>query len=156
MKDSALLERREINLAGDPRSSGIINGSTNNINNGGNCSTSSNRLALHENTLPVRIEMLKNVALNLLKEVQVLSTLEAADIVRGIQFYDEVERFERELITRALELTGGHQVRAARLLGLKVTTLNSKVKRYQIPLPHHEAATPPSPQEAGPFPKPVA
>ncbi len=145
MKDSALLERRDINLAGDAGAGSSSNGN--------------NRLALHENTLPVRIEMLKNVALNLLKEVQVLSTLEAADIVRGIQFYDEVERFERELITRALELTGGHQVRAARLLGLKVTTLNSKVKRYQIPLPHDAAdaaATPPSPQDAGPFPKPVA
>ena len=146
MKDSALLERRDINLAGDLRSN-ANNGNGNSIS-GGNA----NRLALHENTLPVRIEMLKNVALNLLKEVQVLSTLEAADIVRGIQFYDEVERFERELITRALELTGGHQVRAARLLGLKVTTLNSKVKRYQIPLPHDT----PSPQEAGTFPKPVA
>lgn len=147
MKDSALLERREINLAGDPRSS---SSSSSNNNNG------SSRLALQESPLPVRIEMLKNVALNLLKEVQVLSTLEAADIMRGIQFYDEVERFERELITRALELTGGHQVRAARLLGLKVTTLNSKVKRYRIPLPHDEpqeetAAAPPM----GPFPKPV-
>jgi DNA-binding protein Fis len=154
MKDSALLERRDLNLAGDPRTSSNNSVSGNGIN-GGN---GNNRLALHENTLPVRIEMLKNVALNLLKEVQVLSTLEAADIVRGIQFYDEVERFERELITRALELTGGHQVRAARLLGLKVTTLNSKVKRYQIPLPHHDAAAAAAatPQEAGPFPKPVA
>lgn len=151
MKDSALLERREINLAGDPRGSSTT-GMNGGINNG-----VSNRLTLHENTMPARMEMLKNVALNLLKEVQVLSTLEAADIVRGIQFYDEVERFERELITRALELTGGHQVRAARLLGLKVTTLNSKVKRYQIPLPHNDdASKSQSPQDAGPFPKPVA
>jgi transcriptional regulator with GAF, ATPase, and Fis domain len=37
----------------------------------------------------------------------------------GHQLHDEVERFERELIGRALELTSGHQVRAARLLGLK-------------------------------------
>ena len=96
----------------------------------------------------MRIEMLKNVAINLLKEAQALSSLDAADIMRGINFYDEVERFERELITRALELTGGHQVRAARLLGLKVTTLNSKVKRLQIPL---TGDAPP----AGPFPKPV-
>jgi DNA-binding NtrC family response regulator len=151
MKDSALLERREINLAGDPR-----NSSSSANNSGG--SSSSNRLTLQDSPLPVRIEMLKNVALNLLKEVQVLSTLEAADIMRGIQFYDEVERFERELITRALELTGGHQVRAARLLGLKVTTLNSKVKRYRIPLPHDEPqeATPAAATPMGPFPKPVA
>jgi DNA-binding NtrC family response regulator len=145
MKDSALLERRDINLASDPRSSS----GNGNINGGGS------RLSLQENPLPVRIEMLKNVALNLLKEVQALSTLEASDIVRGIQFYDEVERFERELITRALDLTGGHQVRAARLLGLKVTTLNSKVKRYRIPLPH-DAVAAPSQQDAGPFPKSVS
>lgn len=139
MKDAALLERREINLAGEPRAAS---------------SSNSNRLALNENTLPVRIEMLKNVALNLLKEVQALSTLEEADIIRGIKFYDEVERFERELITRALELTGGHQVRASRLLGLKVTTLNSKVKRYRIPLPHDEPKAAAA-VESGPFPKPV-
>lgn len=150
MKDSALLERREINLAADTRSTSSMNGG--NGNNG-----LGSRLALHDNAVLTRMEMLKNVALNLLKEVQVLSTLEAADIVRGIQFYDEVERFERELLTRALELTGGHQVRAARLLGLKVTTLNSKVKRYQIPLPHNDTeAAPQPPAEAGPFPKPVS
>ena len=131
MNDAALLlERRDINLTGDTR------------NNVGS------NLALNENSLPVRIEMLKNVALNLLKEVQVLSTLGSADITQGIKFYDEVERFERELIMRALELTGGHQVRASRLLGLKVTTLNSKVKRYGIPLPHDAKV-------ARPFPKPV-
>ena len=149
MKDSALLERRDINLAGDPRSNSSNNSVSGNSING---NSGGSRLALHDNTLPVRIEMLKNVALNLLKEVQALSTLEEADIIRGIKFYDEVERFERELITRALELTGGHQVRASRLLGLKVTTLNSKVKRYQIPLPHDE---PKATTDAGPFPKPV-
>lgn len=108
------------------------------IGRGGRTSSSSSNtsLALNETPLPARLEMLKNVALNLLKEVQVLNTLETADITRGINFYDEVERFERELIGRALELTSGHQVRAARLLGLKATTLNSKVKRYRIPLPH--------------------
>jgi transcriptional regulator with GAF, ATPase, and Fis domain len=154
MKDSALLERREISFAGDPRSSSSSSSNTINVSNNNGMN---GRLALHDNTLPARMEMLKNVALNLLKEVQVLSTLETADIMRGIQFYDEVERFERELITRALDLTGGHQVRAARLLGLKVTTLNSKVKRYQIPLPQNEAAPQSSsPQDAGPFPKPVA
>ncbi len=138
MKEAALLDRRESNLPGDPRSS----------------SSSASRLALGENALPEQIEMLQKAALTLLKEVQTISTLEATDIVRGIKFYDEVERFERELIMRALELTGGHQVRASRLLGLKVTTLNSKVKRYRIPLPH-EASKSPQPQQAGPFPKPV-
>ena len=54
------------------------------------------------------------------------------DIARGINFYDEVKRFEIDLIRRALEQTGGHQSRAARLLGLNATTLNSKIKSYNI------------------------
>ena len=40
------------------------------------------------------------------------------DVGRGINFYDEVRRFEIDLIRRALDQTGGHQSRAARLLGM--------------------------------------
>jgi DNA-binding NtrC family response regulator len=56
------------------------------------------------------------------------------DISRGVNFYDEVRKFEIDLIRRALEQTGGHQSRAARLLGLNATTLNSKIKTYNIPV----------------------
>ena len=56
------------------------------------------------------------------------------DIGRGVNFYDEVKRFEIDLIRRALDQTGGHQSRAARLLGLNATTLNSKIKTYNISL----------------------
>ena len=52
----------------------------------------------------------------------------------GINFYDQVRRFEIDLIRRALEQTGGHQSRAARLLGMNATTLNSKIKTYRISL----------------------
>ena len=54
------------------------------------------------------------------------------DIALGVTFYDEVKKFEIDLIQRALEQTGGHQSRAARLLGLNATTLNSKIKSYNI------------------------
>ena len=54
------------------------------------------------------------------------------DIARGVSFYDEVKKFEIDMISRALEQTGGHQSRAARLLGLNATTLNSKIKTYNI------------------------
>lgn len=54
------------------------------------------------------------------------------DIARGVNFYDEVKKFEIDLIRRALDQTGGHQSRAARLLGLNATTLNSKIKTYNI------------------------
>ena len=55
------------------------------------------------------------------------------DLARGVNFYDEVRRFEIDLIRRALDQTAGHQSRAARLLGLNATTLNSKIKGYNIP-----------------------
>ena len=57
-----------------------------------------------------------------------------SEIGRGINFYEEVRRFEIDLIRRALEQTGGHQSRAARLLGMNATTLNSKIKTYNINL----------------------
>jgi DNA-binding NtrC family response regulator len=54
------------------------------------------------------------------------------DLSRGVSFYDEVNRFQIELIHRALEITGGHQSRAAKLLGMNTTTLNSKIRYYNI------------------------
>lgn len=54
------------------------------------------------------------------------------DLSDGISFYDEVNRFQIELIRRALEITGGHQSRAAKLLGMNTTTLNSKIRYYNI------------------------
>ncbi|HBR56627.1 MAG TPA: hypothetical protein DEA22_04020 [Blastocatellia bacterium] len=57
---------------------------------------------------------------------------DAIDVGRGVNFYEEVKRFEIDLIRRALDQTAGHQSRAARLLGLNATTLNSKIKSYNI------------------------
>ena len=59
-------------------------------------------------------------------------TVQHLDFSRGISFYEEVSRFEIELIRKALEVTGGHQTRAAKLLGMNNTTLNSKIKSYNI------------------------
>jgi DNA-binding NtrC family response regulator len=56
----------------------------------------------------------------------------STEIGDGINFYDEVKNFEMDLIIRALEATGGHQSKAAKLLGLNATTLNSKIKSYNI------------------------
>lgn len=49
-----------------------------------------------------------------------------------VKLYDEVRKFEADLIRAALVRTGGNQSRAARLLGVKHTTLNAKIKRYGI------------------------
>lgn len=50
----------------------------------------------------------------------------------GISLNKEVEQFERALLCAALKQCGGVQARAARLLGLKLTTLNTKITRYGI------------------------
>lgn len=49
-----------------------------------------------------------------------------------IDFYEEVARFEIALIRDALQRTKGHQVYAARLLNLNSSTLNAKIKQYDI------------------------
>jgi len=53
----------------------------------------------------------------------------------GINLRDVISSFERRLIESTLESTGGVQKEAARLLGLKPTTLNEMIKRHNIPLP---------------------
>jgi transcriptional regulator with GAF, ATPase, and Fis domain len=75
---------------------------------------------------------LKELAFRLLREVQGIGEVHSVNLESGLDFYDEVTRFEIDLIRRALLQTAGHQVRAARLLNLKVTTLNSKIKHYNI------------------------
>lgn len=60
--------------------------------------------------------------------------LNRLDIANGIAFYEEVARFEVSLIRKALEITNNHQSRASKLLGLNATTLNSKIKTYNIKL----------------------
>jgi DNA-binding protein Fis len=75
---------------------------------------------------------LKRLVHSLLMEVQSLDNIPTVDFKQGIDFYEEVRRFEIALIQHALAQTGGHQLRAARLLNMKVTTLNSKIKHYEI------------------------
>lgn len=54
------------------------------------------------------------------------------EVSTGISFYDEVTRFEMDLIKLALQQAQGNQARAARLLGLGTTTLNWKIRQYGI------------------------
>lgn len=85
-----------------------------------------------------RIEAIKELSLTLSTAMDAIRTLDflgidqPVDVESGIDFYDEVSRFEIFLILRALKHTGGCQSRAAKLLGLRPTTLNSKIKAYNI------------------------
>lgn len=79
-----------------------------------------------------KIEYLKKLVRTFLIEIVTLNLAHPQDVKRGLQFYDEVQRFEISLIERALIYSGGHQRRAATLLGLNATTLHSKMKQYGI------------------------
>lgn len=88
-----------------------------------------------EMDVDVRLNTLREVVLQILDEVESLAISAPVDIRKGACFSDEVRQFEVGLIRAALGRTAGSQTRAARLLGLKPTTLNAKIKRYNIP-PH--------------------
>ncbi|MCP9494815.1 MAG: hypothetical protein MSG64_10210 [Pyrinomonadaceae bacterium MAG19_C2-C3] len=89
--------------------------------------------------LITRLDKLQAIARSFMQEIKSISIAKSnVDVAEGVDFYDEVRRFEADLIRQALVLTDGHQIRAARLLGLGVTTLNSMIKRYGIS-PHDPA-----------------
>ncbi len=80
----------------------------------------------------VRLNTLRETVLALLEEVESLAISRPVDIKRGARYSEEVRQFEVNLIRTALGRTSGSQIRAAKLLGLKPTTLNAKIKRYNI------------------------
>jgi DNA-binding NtrC family response regulator len=81
-----------------------------------------------------RIDSLKVLGLALLYQIDSLAEQAAMHEAKDLNLQTEVRRFEALLIRSALIRTGGRQRRAARLLGTKVTTLNTKIKRYKITL----------------------
>ena len=100
------------------------------------------RLAPADDRGDSRVRRLVDLASSLMREAQVLARdkafadesakLQSVDLGKGIDFYNEVQRFETALIKLALEQAGGNQARAAKLLGLRATTLNSKIKSFNI------------------------
>lgn len=87
-----------------------------------------------------RVEQLVMLAKTLANEIETLQTQISTDNREtqidfdndSIDFYDEVERYEIELIKSALNKCDGNQTQAARLLRMKSTTLNAKMKHYGL------------------------
>ncbi|HKV34185.1 MAG TPA: helix-turn-helix domain-containing protein [Pyrinomonadaceae bacterium] len=69
--------------------------------------------------------------MTVLKELESLTNSQS-EPDRRLGLQEEVQRYEIELICDALHKTRGNQRQAAKLLGVKVTTLNCKIKRYGI------------------------
>ncbi len=100
----------------------------------------------------VTYQVLKNVALALISEGATQAREPASGAERPdaqMSFYEEVRRFEIGLITRALRRAHGKQNAAAQLLGLKPTTLNAKMKQYQMRGNDRASDSPQPPSDGG-------
>jgi hypothetical protein len=96
--------------------------------------------AKRSDLLESRINCLKVLALSLLREIASVEKVGESEVKDTIDLHAEVQRFEVELIRSALIQTGGRQRPAARLLGTKITTLNTKIKRYKIEVTQTDAS----------------
>jgi len=86
-----------------------------------------------------QLEALKSLSQLLLREINSLGEMQAtleSEIKsdKPINLLNELQRFEVNMIRCALIRSMGHQTRAAKLLGLKTTTLHAKISRYRIDL----------------------
>jgi hypothetical protein len=80
----------------------------------------------------MRMAAVQDLANTLLTEIKGIGELTELNLAAGINMKAEMRRYEIELIRLALQLNGNNQVRAARMLGIKPTTLNAKIKRFRI------------------------
>ena len=80
----------------------------------------------------MRMAAVQDLAHTLLTEIKGIGELRELNLAAGINMKAEMRRYEMELIRLALQLTGNNQVRAARMLGIKTTTLNAKIKRLRL------------------------
>lgn len=86
-------------------------------------------------------QKLKKLALMVLYDIQKLESISCLDLKREVDFFDEVRRFEMNLIKSALLQSGGNQRRCASLLGISTSNLNNKIKHYKISLKSDEENT---------------
>lgn len=85
-----------------------------------------------QGTLHDGIDSLNRIAAQLASAVETLEQPTVPSVENGLDFYAEVRRFEMGLIQRALKFTGGAQNKAARILKMKHSTLNAKIKMYGL------------------------
>jgi DNA-binding NtrC family response regulator len=83
-------------------------------------------------TLHDSLDSLNRLVAQLADAVETLEQPDVPSIEEGLDFYAEVRKFEMSLIQRALRLTGGAQNKAAMILKMKHSTLNSKIKSYGL------------------------
>ncbi len=78
-----------------------------------------------------KLEAINRIASIVLSEVESIRS-RSVSASGKINYYEEIQHFEVELILYALYQAKGNQRRAAQILNIKPTTLNSKVKRFNL------------------------
>ena len=84
------------------------------------------------NSVAQKLEAINRITGMVLREVEAIKPQKLDSVDTEIDFFDEVKQFEIGLILSALNQTKGRQKEAAKILGLKPTTLSEKIKRYEI------------------------
>jgi DNA-binding NtrC family response regulator len=83
-----------------------------------------------------QLNALKSLASEILKQIESIENIEnnICHLINedGLHLDEILERFEKDLICIALMRTGGVQIKAAQFLGVKLNTLNAKIKRFKI------------------------
>src|SRR5687768_5841484 len=79
-----------------------------------------------------KIDFWRDMTSARLSEIKSINFSKQINIQKGVDFDNEVQEFEIQLIKQALKQVRGNQKLAARLLNIKYTTLNAKIKRYSI------------------------
>lgn len=82
--------------------------------------------------LEMRIKSLYTALHDMQVEIETFNKVSEIPIEDGLDFYEEVARFEIYLIERALAQANGVQKEAAKLLKLRTSTLSQKIKLYHI------------------------
>jgi len=91
-----------------------------------------NPFARDSKLLYSKIANISHLVESLNSAVEDLGALNVPQIDEQFDFYHEVERFEINLLQSALRISGGSQVKAAKLLKLNPTTLNAKLKLFGL------------------------
>lgn len=83
-----------------------------------------------------RLEALKTLTKLLLHEIESLAEISLPKgnqpEEKAINLNDSVQRYEVTLICNALLESHGNQRKAAKILGMKGSTLHAKIRRYEI------------------------
>ena len=92
----------------------------------------SNSVGFNETSWNRETKNLTKLSNLLLQDLQRIETLFCLELKESINLFDEVRRFEMNLITTALLHTDGSQRRSADLLGISPSCLCYKMKIYGI------------------------